>query len=52
MPDPTAETAKSFVLAGAFWLAGTIIFLVAAYKVYQPRSPLPQRPAPDDCGCL
>ena len=49
MPEvqgPIAEAGKQFVIAGILWTIGTVIFLVAAYKLYQPdRPPCP----PEDC---
>ena len=53
LPDELADTAKSMTLAAVFWLVGTIIFLLAVYKVYQPKKPLPG-PAPGNnpgCNC-
>ena len=46
MPEaqgPIAEAGKQFVIAGILWTIGTVIFLVAAYKLYQPDRP------PEDC---
>lgn len=50
--DPIADMAKQFALAGVLCTVGCVIFVMAAYKVYNP--PAPPKPAPmprpDDCG--
>lgn len=50
MPDSNTDIAKLCVFAAIFWLGGTIIFLIAAYKVYQPKQLNPNINM--NCGCM
>ena len=47
-PDPIiAETGKQFVLAGILWIIGSVIFIIAAYKLYNPDDLRPICPPPE-----
>lgn len=52
--EPLSDIAKLCIWAAILWIGGSIVFLVAAYKIYQPKQPQPQ-PSPYSnmsCGCM
>ena len=41
------DTTKQFIIAAVLWIAGSVVFLFAVYKIYQ----LSQPPEASPCEC-